>query len=408
MSIKNINKINQTRVLWLTNFPLLEDHKGHAASWITSLASLIKNDVALTIISWKPSIKENITIQRDGITYVYLRAPRGSIDLLTGCQLKIKRLKSFLNEYVSNYDLIHIHGSENQYVAACAGFDIPKILSVQGIISECYKIIPETFSYRRFYWFLAGYYERKYCQKLKHFMCRTHWDTQWVKQLAPAAHIHNIWEVIRPDFFSVTDNFTANTNLLYVGGMQSIKGFRELLIAFNIVKVQHSSIKLIILGSKPANLNKVKRFLKRDRLTNISLEDLDFRGMQDVPGMIKAYKESFCLVHPSYIDNSPNSVCEAQIAGLPVIASNVGGVSSLIEDGVTGLLTSLEPEQIAKQIITLLVNQDLQQMLSSNGRRIARERHSSNRIKQNVLNAYHSTYGKNTYEIVHKSTTSLI
>lgn len=42
--------------------------------------------------------------------------------------------------------------------------------------------------------------------------------------------------------------------------------------------------------------------------------------------------------HPSYIDNSPNSVCEAQMLGISCIGTNVGGVSSIIEDGKTGFL----------------------------------------------------------------------
>ena len=43
-------------------------------------------------------------------------------------------------------------------------------------------------------------------------------------------------------------------------------------------------------------------------------------------------------VHPSYIDNSPNSVCEAQVLGVPVVATDVGGVPSIVENGKTGWL----------------------------------------------------------------------
>jgi len=61
-------------------------------------------------------------------------------------------------------------------------------------------------------------------------------------------------------------------------------------------------------------------------------------GSLEVNEMVEAMKISRFMVHPSYIDNSPNSICEAQILGLPVVATNVGGVESLIENGKTGLL----------------------------------------------------------------------
>ncbi|ADB42360.1 glycosyltransferase family 4 protein [Spirosoma linguale] len=380
-------------VLWLANYPLLENHKGHAASWIRALADAIRQDVELTIVTWKPSIEKDMKAQRDGISYVYLKSPRGIVDLLSASQLKIRKLNEFLKQHSQEFDIIHIHGSENQYLAACASIDIPKVLSIQGIISEYYKIIPELISYRRFYWLLSGYYEKKYCKKLAHFMCRTHWDTGWVNKLNPEAHVHQVWEMIRPEFFSVYDDFTENNNLLYVGGMQSIKGFKEMLQALDLVKASQNVGKLIILGGKPDNMTSVEQLIKKLQLKHVSLNDLDFRGMQDVNGMINAYRDSFCLVHPSYIDNSPNSVCEAQIAGLPVIASAVGGVSSLILDGQTGLLTGLDPNEISQQIIRLWKDKDLQKKLMLTSRQVARERHDPVEIKENVLQTYQEVIG---------------
>ena len=385
------------RVLWLANYPLLANHKGHPASWMTALADVIRDEVTLTIVAWNSGIAADTTIKQDKITYVYLKSPRGSIDLITGCLLKIKQLQRYIHQYSQNFDLIHIHGSENQFLVGCAPFDIPKVLSVQGIISEYYKIIPEAISYRRFYYLFAGYYERRYCRDLPHFMCRTHWDTAWVKRQNPQATVHQIWEMIRPDFFSVNDDFSANTNLLYVGGVERIKGFNELLTTLSLVKDKYPLTKLIILGTKPKNNSQVKRIIRRLQLSNVSMNDLDFQGMQDAKGLLNAYRESFCLVHPSYIDNSPNSVCEAQIAGLPVVASNVGGVSSLIEHDHTGLLTTLDPENIASQILRLKSEAGLAETISNQSRLIARERHNPRQIKQDVLTTYKFIF--NQYQI---------
>lgn len=386
------------RVLWLANYPLLQNHKGHPASWMTALADAIRVDVTLTIVSWNSAIAANTEIERDGISYIYLKSPRGSIDLLTGCLLKIRQLKRYISRHYQDFDLIHIHGSENQFLAACTPFHMPKILSVQGIISEYYKVIPEAISYRRFYWLLAGYYERHHCRNLSHFMCRTHWDTNWVNHQNPQATVHQVWEMIRREFFSVNDNFSGHKNLLYVGGFQRIKGFNELLTALNLVKAKYPKTKLIILGSRPTDFSQVENLIQKLQLENVSIADLDFRGMQDVDGLLRAYRESFCLVHPSYIDNSPNSVCEAQIAGLPVVASDVGGVASLIDHNQTGLLTTLDPADIALQILRLKSVTGLAETISHQSRLVARNRHDPERIKHDVLTTYQSICNQNQIE----------
>ncbi len=89
------------------------------------------------------------------------------------------------------------------------------------------------------------------------------------------------------------------------------------------------------------------------------------------------------------MDNSPNSICEAQVAGLPVVASKVGGVSSLIDDGTTGLLVErYDYENLANQVIQLIENRDLYATISQGSRAAARKRHNREKIVANPLEAY--------------------
>ena len=104
--------------------------------------------------------------------------------------------------------------------------------------------------------------------------------------------------------------------------------------------------------------------------------------------MIKAYDESYCLVHPTYIDNSPNSVCEAQLAGLPVIATDVGGVSSLIENLQTGLLIENKPKAIEIAVKKLYDDDLLREYISKESRWVARERHNPKIILSKTLSMY--------------------
>jgi glycosyltransferase involved in cell wall biosynthesis len=91
-------------------------------------------------------------------------------------------------------------------------------------------------------------------------------------------------------------------------------------------------------------------------------------------------------------------VCEAQVAGLPVVATDVGGVSSLIEDERTGLLCTLNPVSIAQQALRLLRDPVLRQRLATQAAAVARQRHDPAVIVactlatyQAVLQAFHKT-----------------
>jgi glycosyltransferase involved in cell wall biosynthesis len=104
--------------------------------------------------------------------------------------------------------------------------------------------------------------------------------------------------------------------------------------------------------------------------------------------MITQFEKSMCLVHPSYIDNSPNSVCEAQLCGIPVIASNVGGLESLIENNKTGILVDLDSKLIAEKILYLYHHPETRKIISENSHKMALQRHDKLFIINKVIDMY--------------------
>ena len=97
------------------------------------------------------------------------------------------------------------------------------------------------------------------------------------------------------------------------------------------------------------------------------------------------------FVHPSYIDNSPNSVCEAQILGIPVIATNVGGVNSIVEDKQTGMLVpSNGAFEIASIILKYYSKKDYFVDISKNSKLLAIKRHNKEKILKDLVEVYHT------------------
>lgn len=105
---------------------------------------------------------------------------------------------------------------------------------------------------------------------------------------------------------------------------------------------------------------------------------------------------STVYVHPSYIDNSPNSLCEAQILGCPVVATNVGGVSSLIENERTGyLVPANDPYQLAFIIKELYTDVKKNRILGDAAKEVALKRHDKSKIVNNLISIYHQIITNN-------------
>jgi len=80
------------------------------------------------------------------------------------------------------------------------------------------------------------------------------------------------------------------------------------------------------------------------------------------------------FVLPSRSEGLPNVLLQAMAAGLPIVATRVGGIPSLIRDGENGLLvTADDPEELAEAIKKLLMNRDLAERLGRNARKTAEE-----------------------------------
>lgn len=357
--------------------------------WVGALAQLLRQQpgLSLTVLHWTPKITSEVEeFERDGIRFIYLKAPSVRVDILTLHRRRVALVKSYLQHHYQHYDLLHLHGSELQAPAMAAGLPVPMLLSVQGLVSQYPPYVPRSERWLKALWTLSGYYERRYLPAVQHFVCRTHWDQALMRQLSPGCTVHHNWEVIRPAFFRPISPLAASRlQVVFLGGMQVMKGFREVLAAVDLLR-QQVDITLVIAGQASAELVRVA--VQAAGLRHLGPAAIECRGQLSAEELAQLFSESLCLLHPSYVDNSPNSVCEAQVAGLPVVASDVGGVRSLIEDEVTGLLCTLAPASIAQQALRLHQDPALRQRLATQAAAVTRKRHDPAVIVARTLAIY--------------------
>ena len=96
----------------------------------------------------------------------------------------------------------------------------------------------------------------------------------------------------------------------------------------------------------------------------------------------------------SYIENSPNSLCEAMQVGLPCVASYAGGIPSLVEQRRTGLLFPVgDAPLLADSIMRIFRDDGLACRLGAAARAEASERHAPERVLSQLLDAYNNVIG---------------
>jgi glycosyltransferase involved in cell wall biosynthesis len=129
----------------------------------------------------------------------------------------------------------------------------------------------------------------------------------------------------------------------------------------------------------------LKREIARLGLQNI----VELPGPINEDELVAGLLQANVFVIASLLENSPNSLCEAQLVGLPCVASYVGGIPSLVQDEETGLLfPSGDAAVLATCIQDIFVNDDMAMKLGASAKSMALERNDPTTIVEKVIQAY--------------------
>lgn len=146
--------------------------------------------------------------------------------------------------------------------------------------------------------------------------------------------------------------------IIFVGGLVRQKGVDILLGAFQAVKAAEKGAELWIVGDG--------RERPRLEASASGLEGVRFLGhLEDLTAV---FDGASVLVLPSRAEGFGLVILEAMASGVPVVATRVGGIEEVVEDGVNGLLVEKEdPTALAQGILKLLKGEALRERLVRNG-----------------------------------------
>ena len=176
-------------------------------------------------------------------------------------------------------------------------------------------------------------------------------------------------------------NLPDKRYILFVGRIDPVKGIDILLKAMRTVKDQAANADTLCLlviggdGKRPAYPEDSEMHKLKQLTTNLRLEDtVLFLGSQKQERLPFFYAAAEMCVLPSRYESFGMAALEAMACGIPVIASDVGGLSSFIQDTKTGFLVPGENEKVlAARILTLLNDAALREGMGKEARQRAKE-----------------------------------
>jgi len=169
--------------------------------------------------------------------------------------------------------------------------------------------------------------------------------------------------------------FNKKFVLLFFGRLAKKKGISYLLKAMPAILKEIEDIMLVVCGGGPEK-TKLEKLTKE---LNI-IESVKFTGFVSEKEKIEYFSQADILIVPSIIteegdtEGLPVVIMEGLASGLPIIASDVGGIKDVVIDRETGILIqSKSPEAIEKSVVLLIEDEELRQYLGKNGQIFAKK-----------------------------------
>lgn len=159
------------------------------------------------------------------------------------------------------------------------------------------------------------------------------------------------------------ENYAAeNMALLHIGRFNHQKNHKGLLEAFQKILAKFPNARLNLLGDGEL-MEETKAYAEALGIAG----NVHFLGSQS--NVYPYLNQADLFLLPSTFEGMPMTIIEAMGTGLPIVASKVGGVPDMLQNGESGLLVSCDPEETAQAVLTLMENPDLREKLGRNARK---------------------------------------
>ena len=414
------------KILWVINtiLPVISENIGMGSTtsggWLTGISNELAKDNDIKLIVCFPYKDDSINGTVKNIEYYSF--PH------SGLYRYNRQVENRLYNIISNEspDVIHIFGTEFPHSLSavnaaerCRILD-KTVISIQGLVSVYAKHyfagLPSgairKFTLRDLLKFdnikgqknrysIRGRFEVAAIKKVSHIIGRTDWDRACVKAINPDAKYHFCNETLRKEFYEGTwEQEKCVKHSIFIGNSYyPIKGLHCVLEVMPQILKDFPDAKIYVPGQNPfenGGLKSIlhrtyyriylKKLIKRECLEN----KIVFLGNLSAEEMREHMLKSNVFILPSSIENSPNTLGEAMILGVPCIAADVGGVRNMAIDKREALIYPFDENYILPLYIsTVFEDMGFTSKMTASAREHALKTHNREENNRVLLNIYY-------------------
>ncbi len=331
----------QTRpltVAWFSFFPVewLPDvppevaalPRMHPATWQRVLLAELekRSDIRLHILVVRKQFPRSLSFERHGVTFHLLKAPAGwrAPSLFWVDTMLIRRVLRKVQP-----DLVHAWGTDQGAALIAARLKFPHLITIQGLSSWCRELGPVNK-----HQVLASWIERWCLPRAPLVTTESTFSADYVRRRFAPRRVEQIEHA--PDYLFqrvVRRPRLSPRRFLFVGRFELPKGTDVLLRALDQLR-EEGPFELVFVGRNQGPLYEA---LRREVSSEL-WRRIIFKQNLTSPQIAAELAEAAVMIYPTRVDVSPNAVKEAVVAGVPVVASAVGGIPDYVVPGENGLL----------------------------------------------------------------------
>ncbi len=324
-------------------------------------------------------------------------------------------------------DLVHIFGTEFPHALAMERvFQHPErtLVGIQGLVGKCAEsymadlppavqksvtlrdmLRKDSLLQQQKKFRIRGEREREILSGCAHVAGRTRFDREGTLAINPDLTWHRLNETMRACFYEGRwDRKSCRSFEIFVSqGDYPLKGFHYLLLAMEEILREFPQAHIRVAGICITGYDTLKEKLKISGYGNYLRKLMKEKGLTEkvtVLGnltdtqMKEAYLNSHVFVCPSSLENSPNSLGEAMLLGVPCVASLTGGIPDMAEDGRSALFFKKgNVHELAGCICRIFRNDGLAESLSGQARIRGRQNHDGDANYARMLEIYREILG---------------
>ncbi|NQU17503.1 MAG: glycosyltransferase family 4 protein [Candidatus Saganbacteria bacterium] len=375
------------KILMLT--PFFYPHTGGTEKYVKDLSTeLVKKGHEVTVISNNVPRSKNAPAEEMMNGFKVIRLP--AIDVAY-CPVTA----SFRREMCEGFDIVHCHAPAVSFVRAVAG----KIKAPVMVTFHCDVLMFDKFIGVPIPGFLKSAFNSLMSAHAKFFVKRADGVLATSESYAAGSpvlrsvphyvapigvHYENFDPIIEK--LKISEKTKNKNQIVFVGRLAANKGVDYLIRAIPLIIRKFPKLKVLICGEgeeKPHLESLIKRFGVAD--------NVEFHGVLTLEKLVEYYSNSICFVLPSINSLEAFGIVqlEAMACRTAVVASNIRGVNSVIDQGKAGYIAEpFDPKDLAEKIMKVLSDPKAAIEMGKYGRKMCEDKYNWDVITDRIIGFY--------------------